>query len=382
MTVVATPSSSVSDTSKMLTPKRCRALAKPTTLFESDTETEEVFENTAGKLLAAKQSENQDGIEESETRDKLLGLSENRQNIKEDAIGFTEEKQDHVPESSMNKERLETEIPCEKAVDTVQEINEQQPPTLSKTGVDHVVPDSEASSEHRAIAQCVNMDVEDTEFEMTVEDVPETEELKQENPEIPKPEKEIPIYIVPETEEPRHENHDMLAENVPATEERKEENQVMIIDDVPMVDEPKQEVQEIPVEYIPATEKPELENREIPVRCVPMAEEPKEESSETFVEDITVTEAPENEEKPTNEELKQVNQDIPVEESGAKEDATDPYVKTINKLLTLKSQQELTELPLDLLLSCQEQLMTIMSNTTTAIRLKCEPSRKKDKYPL
>ncbi len=121
MTAVATPSSSVSDTSKMLTPKRSRALAKPTTLFDSDTETEEVFENKRGKLLAAEQSENQDGIEESETRDKLLELSENRQNIKENAIGFTEEKQVYVPESSVNRERIETEIPCEKTVDTVQE---------------------------------------------------------------------------------------------------------------------------------------------------------------------------------------------------------------------------------------------------------------------
>lgn len=341
MMALATPSSSVSDSSKMLTPKRSRALVKPTTLFESDTE--HLVQNKTDKLFTGELSENQDVIKESETRDKLHELSENRQDIKENETSSSEKKQDYITESTMIEEKM---------------IEEKPPPVLSNNVDNEVVPDSEAWSEHRAI------EIGETGFEMTVADAPDTEEPKQENQEIAKSKnQEIPDYEVPETEEP--------TQQMPATDELKQESQEMVIDDVPE--------REIPVEYVPATEKPEVKNLEIPVCDVPMAEESKQESQETVVEDMPKAPEQENQEMPIEdvpEELKTENQKIRLEEGVAVEDAIDPYVQTIKDLLTLKSQQELSKLPLDLLLSCQEQLMTILSNTTTAIRLKCEPSRK------
>ncbi|CAB3983805.1 telomere-associated RIF1 isoform X2 [Paramuricea clavata] len=348
MMALATPSSSVTDSGKMLTPKRSRALVKPTTLFESDTE--DLVQNKTDKLFASELSENQDVIKESETRDKLHELSENRQDIKENETSSSEKKQDYIAESTMIEEKM----------------IEEKPPVLSNNVDNEVVPDSEAWSEHRAI------ETGETGFEMTVADVPDTGEPKQENLEIAKPKnQEIPVYEVPETEDGTQQ---MLAEDVPATDALKQESQEMVIDDVP-----EREIHETPVEYVPVTEKPEVKNQEIPVCDVPMAEESKQESQETVVEDMPKAPEQENQEmliEDAPEELKTENQKIPLEEGVAVEDTINPYVQTIEDLLTLKSQQELSKLPLDLLLSCQEQLMTILSNTTTAIRLKCEPSRK------
>ena len=329
MVEVATPSSCVIDDAKMLTPKRSRALVKPTTLFESDTETEDVVQNATGKF---------------ETKDRFFALSEDTEEYD------LEEKQEYVGEVCMNKDSIERERPSEIAV---HEMTEEQISALSKND-DKVA--SEAFSEHREIAPCVKMDIEETESEMTeleMADVPETE--KQESEKMTKPEnQEISVNLIIETKEQQNSNHEVLIEDVPTTEDLKE-NQEIFIDDV---EELKQEIQGIPTEYVH-----ELENEEIRIGCVAMAENPIQKSRETSVENMTENETP-------------VNQETSVEGNVTNEVTTDPYVKTINNLLTLKSQQELVELPLDLLLSCQEQLMTILSNTTTAIRLKCDQSRK------
>ena len=333
MVEVATPSSSVIDDAKMLTPKRSRALVKPTTLFESDTETGDVVQNATGKF---------------ETKEILFELSEDTEEYD------MEEKQEYVGEVCINKDSIESERPSETAV---HEMTEEQTSALNQNGDELAsVVASEAFSQHQEIAPCVKMDIEENESEMTeheMADVRETE--KQESEKMAKPEnQEVSVNLIVETKEQQNSNHQILTEDVPAAKELKE-NQEIFIDDVA---ELKQEIQEISCEYVHG-----LENEEIPIGCVPMAENPKHESRETSVENITENET-------------SVNQEAPVEEIVINEVTTDPYVKIINNLLTLKSQQELAELPLDLLLSCQEQLMTILSNTTTAIRLKCEQSRK------
>jgi hypothetical protein len=184
-------------------------------------------------------------------------------------------------------------------------------------------------------------------------DVSQTEEIKRrENEEMAKPEnQEISGNVMIETKEPKNSNYE--TEDVTVIEDLKQESHEMLIDDVGKL---QQELKKIPAEY-------ELENQEISVVSLP--EKPEQESPKT-VENIVENEIP------VIKDLKPAKQ----EESITNEVATDPYVKTINDLLTLKSQQELAKLPLDLLLSCQEQLMTILSNTTTAIRLKCESSQK------
>jgi hypothetical protein len=354
VTAVATPSSSVTS-GKMRTPKRSRALVKPTTLFESDSWTETVVQTTTDKSLAAEQSEKNNIIKESEIREKLLELSEDQQNAKERDM---EKKQVCASELCMNEESTEKKLPYETTVDTVSEMTVEMTVEMAvnENSDDEFVLANEVFSENRETPSCVKIDVEETEWEMTgfeMADVSETEELKRgENEEMAKPEnEEISGNVMIETKEPKNSNYE--TEDVTVIEDLKQESHEMLIDDV---DKLQQELKKIPAEY-------ELENREIPVVCLP--EKPEQESPKT-VENIVENEIP------VIKDLKPAKQ----EESITNEVATDPYVKTINDLLTLKSQQELAKLPLDLLLSCQEQLMTILSNTTTAIRLKCESSQK------
>lgn len=344
MLTVATPSTSVVDSSKMLTPKRSRALVKPTTLFDSGTETDE---NKIDQLITRETSANQDVTKETKTIDCLLELSGNPQNEENESIS-TEEKQDHITKSCMDEENIEDESVCN-TVDSVQEMSEEKSCASSKNLDNDVV----AGSEHIAVDSCTEMDFEEFGFEKTFVDLPETEKLKEENQKMEKP--GIAVYDVPETEGPEHEGPDDCA-----TEKLEQENQEMTIDDVCKASELRQENQEIQIECVPETE--ELENPEIS-----MTEEGEQENcenSETLVEVV-----------PVPETSKQEPQDVPVEENMAVEDTSDSYAKVINDLLTLKSDQELTELPLDTLFLCQEQLMTILSSTTAAIRLKCAQNR-------
>ena len=352
VTAVATPSSSVTS-GKMRTPKRSRALVKPTTLFESDSWTETVVQTATDKSLAAEQSEKNNIIKESEIREKLLELSEDQQNAKECDM---EEKQVCASELCMNEESTEKNLPHETTVDTVPEMTVEMTPVLNENSDDEFVLANEVFSENRETPSCVKIDVEETEWEMAgfeMADVSQTEEIKRrENEEMAKPEnQEISGNVMIETKEPKNSNYE--TEDVTVIEDLKQESHEMLIDDVGKL---QQEIKKIPAEY-------ELENQEISVVSLP--EKPEQESPKT-VENIVENEIP------VIKDLKPAKQ----EESITNEVATDPYVKTINDLLTLKSQQELAKLPLDLLLSCQEQLMTILSNTTTAIRLKCESSQK------
>ena len=334
---IATPSTSVIDSNKMLTPKRSRALVKPTTLFENGTETDE---NKIDQLINTKTSANQDVAKESKTTDCFLELPENSPNIEENESISTEEKQNHVTKSCVDEERIDDESVCN-TVDSVQETSEEKS-SASSNNLDNDV----AGCEHIAVESCAEMDFEDAGFEKTFVDLPE-------NQKIEKP--DIPVYDVPETEGPEHESIDVCA-----TEKSKQENLEMIIDDVCKTSKLRQENQEMQVECVSVTE--ELENPEITV--TEQGEQENCENSETLVEVVPVPETSEQEAS-----------DLPVEENVAVEDTTDSYVKIINDLLTLKSHQELAELPLDTLFLCHEQLMTILSNTTAAIRLKCTPSR-------
>lgn len=345
---VATPSTSVIDSSKMLTPKRSRALVKPTTLFESGIEN---GENKMDKLLTAETSSNQGVSTESKTpTDCLCELSKNAQIVAENDNSSTEEKKDHETKSCINEEKMENGILCDTVLDSVQEMSEETTSALTINLDDNVIVESEPT----AIYTCKEMDVEETGCEKTFVNLPETEKLKQDNEKMEKPEKtNIPVYDVPETEDPEHESLAFSSEKM------KHENREMIIDDMCKAGELKKENQE--VECVSETE--EIVNSEISMN--------KETEPETCETPAEVMSAPET--------FEQGAQNVSVEDV-AVEDTIDPYVKVINNLtlnnLTLKSHQELAELPLDTLWLCQEQLMTILSNTTAAIRLKCAPSRK------
>ena len=349
MITVATPLTSVIDCSKMLTPKRSRALVKPTTLFESDIENDE---NKMDKLFTTETSSNQGFSTESKApTDCLCELSKNAQNVAENENSSTEEKQDHKTKSCMNEEKMENGILCNTVLDSVQEISEDTTSALTTNLEDNIVVESEPI----AIETCKEMDIEETGYEKTFVNLPETEKLKQDNQKMEKPEKtNTSVYEVPETEDPEHESRAFSSEKI------KHENREMIIDDMCKAGELNQQNQEVEC----ASETEELVNSEIS-----MNKETEPETCETLAE---VMSAPET--------FEQEAQNVSVEEDVAVEGTIHPYVKVINSLtlnnLTLKSHQELAELPLDSLWLCQEQLMTILSNTTAAIRLKCAPSRK------
>lgn len=328
----ATPSSFVSTavSGKMLTPKRSRFMVKPTTLFECDTETESVIETDF--LVSGEVSKKQDV-----------------QNLRELETNSTETKR-YGTEFNVNEEKRQKED--DESTDiTVADMTEEKISSHSENVESEIVHQSEQPDVSSAV---VNVEVT---YEMLDVDLHTGEQLKQEN-------QKICAEVAPTYQEPEHKNQEIAVELF--KEELMGKNQDMPANDVHTVERLKLENQKMVLEDLPAMDDlKQVADREISVKDMRNTEERERGNPEMLAEDASTT-----------EELKYEDQEEAIENSAPEEDNIYPYLKEVNDLLTLHSQKELTELPLNILLLCQEQLMTILSNTTTAIRLKCEPTRK------
>ena len=345
--VIKTPSNSSTESGKMITPKRCRALVKPTTLFDSDAE-----ENRTDALTISEVTDKENITKENESEEKLLELCEEQQNIKQTNLYFTEKTKEYVTQSGVNRTKIEEESSCKATAGSIPKISDNQPPSVNyQPCVLNKPVDSDVINGHPAVEQCVKMDFEETGLEVI--HIAETEESKQENRETRKPEiDEMSVYDEPEPAEDKIKDQEAPTDDMSITEKSKQEHQEIVISDA------------MPVEYSPTLENSKIEHQEIFLRDVPMtAGEEKAGSEKKIVDDVLKTDT-----------LKQDDCNVSVEETFSTENTIDPYLKTLNGLL--KSQEELTELPLDVLFSCHRTLMTILSNTTTAIQLKCETSQK------
>lgn len=355
---VATPSSSVSIFGKMQTPRRSRALVKPTTLFESDSEKRDVDENKIAEL-----SVNIDVISESgntEGENQSTETPENRENSSENKNILAEAKQDYASNNFVNKD----ETPHQPAFYSVGESIAVTSSALTDNNSTEIVREDKASSEHPTNKPCV-ADVKNAASHATIDTKVERKASASMTANI-----EIRANKDFHAKEPTLEDEEMLSQVFPAADHLKRDSQDIVVDDVLVIDPSKQESDD--------ECDPHAKRKIILAGDVPMSEELKQKrlteegkaqtlATEPEKLEILVTDVSGEWEK----EKKKTSLERSVEEKGT----VDLYVKTLNSLLSFKLQQDLGKLPLEILLQTQEQLMALLSKTTAAIRLKCEDNK-------